>query len=237
MKTTKFFAFLLVVLFAGFAFSQSIYASEGRITVNGAGSVSLAPDFITLRLGVSTERSTPQEALLENNRTTAAVIAEVKANGVADDDIATDNFTLSSVLEWNNNRSTVSGYRITNTVTVTIRDLDAAGNIIGAAVSAGANISASISFGAADTTEAYNQALTLAVQDAAAKAQTLASALGVSIASVYSVVELSGFSAPIAMARTAMSMPMAAGEADWGVPIEAGNITITARVEIIYNIQ
>ena len=234
MKKIKFFAFLLVLL-VGFAFSQSVYASEGRITVNGAGSVSLEAEFITLRIGVSTERTAPQEALLENNRATAAVIAALKAHGVDEGDIATDNFTLSPTWDWERSSGTISGYRISNTVSAVIRNIDAAGDIIGAAVAAGANVTASISFGAADTTEAYNQALALAVQDAAAKAQTLANALNVSIASIHSVTELSGFNAPM-MTRAAAPM-LVAESADWGVPIEAGNITVTARVEIIYNIR
>ena len=207
----------------------------GSINVSGSGAVSVAPEFATVRLGVTTVNEQPAAALLENNRAMDAVITAVRAFGVAEDDIATANFSIHEVRDWQDWHEIV-GHSVNNNVTVTVRNIDQVGEIIGAAVAAGANMSGGVTFGISDSSVAYNQALALAVQNARSKANALASALGVSITGVAHVNENFGFHMPVARAEMAMATP-AMMDMGWGVPIEAGDLTVTANIHVTFNIS
>jgi len=232
MRKTKLFAALLAVVLVGAIFAQPVFAAEpATIMVTGSGAVSVAPDFATVRLGAVTENAQPGVALRENNVLVASIIRVVREFDIADEDIRTANFFLSEVRDrdW----IAVIGHRVTNTVTVIIRDIDQVGEIIGAAIEAGATVSGGVSFGIADSSEAYNQALALAVQNANSKAGAIAGALNMSIDGVVAVTEMGGMHMPVTMARAEMALADSAG---WGVPIEAGDLTVTANVQIVFAI-
>jgi len=233
MKKSKLFVALLSVMLMGAIFAQPVFAAEpSTITVTGTGAVSVTPDFATVRLGVTTENPQPGIALTENNARVAAVIAAIRALGIDAEDIRTANFTITDVRDAN--WVHIIGHRVNNTVTVTIHDIDQVGDIIGAAIAAGATVSGGVSFGITDSSEAYNLALALAVQNANSKGRAIAAALGANIDSVVAVVEMGGMHMPVAMAR--QEMAFAADSAGWGVPIEAGDLTVTANVQITFSI-
>jgi len=235
MKKSKLFMALLATLFATLVFALPLQAAEPpTITVNGTGAVSIAPDIATINLGVSTQHDNPQRALADNSRQTTAVIAAVRALGIDDDDIRTSNFFIDPVFgfDW----VEITGYRVTNTITVTLRDIDKIGDVLGAGVAAGANVSHGISFGVADSTAAYNQALALAIQNAQGRAQAMATALDTRITGLVSVIEVSGWHMPVSRAHFGAGMMVAEMDAVAGVPIEAGDLIVTANVQIIYAI-
>ena len=230
--TTMVAAFLL----AGLIFAQPLQADElSTITVNGTGTVSMAPDIATVSLGVSTQDANPREALAENNILTTAVIDVLLELGIDKDDIRTAHFFIDPVfgMDW----TTITGYRVSNTITVTLRDIDIVGDVLGVAVAAGANISHGVTFGISDSTEAYEQALVLAIQSAQRKAHAMAIALDTEIIARVSVVELAGIHMPTMHRSFGGAVAMEADMMAWGgVPIEAGDLTITANVQIVYSV-
>jgi len=235
MKKLKLFMALLATLFATLIFALPLHAAEPTtLTVNGTGAVSIAPDIATVNLGVSTQHTNPQRALAENNTQTTAVIAALRALDIDEDDIRTSNFFIDPVFgfDW----VEVTGYRVTNTIMVTVRDIDQIGDVLGAGVSAGANISHGISFGVSDSAAAYNQALALAIQNAQIRAAAMADALDTRITGMVSVVEVGGMHMPISRAHFGMAMAVAEADVAASVPIEAGDLIITANVQIIYTI-
>jgi hypothetical protein len=132
------------------------------------------------------------------------------------------------------------GYNVTNTVSVVVRNLDLVGDVIGTGVAAGANMSHGIHFSLENPHALYLDALAIAVQDAAAKGRVIATALNTSVANVVSVYETSSWWAPVARADFDMAPMMemaAAGDAGWGVPIQSGDLTVTARVEVVYALR
>src|SRR4051794_17645461 len=118
------------------------------ITVTGQRTATVKPDTATVQLGVSVPRPTANAALQQANKSAAALIAALKAAGVADDDIATSN--LSIWPQYDN--SQVTGYTASNTVSAKVRDIDRTGPVIDAAAeAAGDDISISgVSFGLSD---------------------------------------------------------------------------------------
>lgn len=198
-----------------------------QITVVGNGEVKVTPDMATVQIGAQTDGATSQEALNANNTQVAAIIAKLKELGIAEADIQTANFSISP--RYDTNGQTVTGYQVSNTVSVTIRNLSQAGTLLDEVVKVGANQVYGISFDVADRTALENQARDKALENAKAKAQQLATAAGGSIGQVLVVTETIG-GGPV--------FPMAArADVAAGVPVQAGQQTVSLQVQVTYQLQ
>jgi uncharacterized protein YggE len=195
------------------------------ITVTGSGSVRGAPDRADFSFGVETQGATSGEALDANSAAVQKVIDAVKGAGVADDDIQTQQVTVTP--RYAENGQEIVGYSATNSVNATIRDLAQAGAVVEAAVAAGANQVYGPTFSISDQTGLYADALEKALDDARSKATTIAGAAGVSLGSIVSVVEGGQVGPPV---------PMAAEAADASVPIEVGQQEIVATLTVTFAI-
>lgn len=207
---------------------------KNLVTVSGSGKVTLKPDLASAQLGVSTTASTAAEAQSKNNELMEAVLASVKANGVAENDIETSYLNLREVYNYDKSPAVVVGYAMENTITVKVRALDALGKVISDAVAAGATSTNGISFSVADTTEAYRQALAAALSDAAAKAKAVADAAGATLVAVPVSVSETSYSAAAVEAPRAESL--AASDSMTPVPVSTGEITVIANVSAQYEI-
>jgi len=212
-------------------------ADAPTISVSGTGSITARPDIATITLGVETRHANAQNAIEQNNTAMSNVLAAILATGISEDDIATRNFSLHQNFNWSAVGTRINdGYSVSNTLSITVRNLDNVGEVIGTAVNAGANISHGIQFSIEDSSALYLQALAIAVRDAAAKADAIAGALGSSIDVVMSVTETNTWAAPTSWGD--FDMGLVASEAADGarmhVPIQAADLTITARVNVIY---
>lgn len=156
------------------------------ITVQGQGTASAKPDLVTLSLGVQTTGKTAMEALALNSEQMGGVIHAIQAAGIEEKNIQTSGISLYPVYE---DRSLVQpgeqreivGYRASNSVSVTVYDIDKAGSVLDVAIDAGANQVGGVNFGLSDTDAVVTNALIDAVENARAKAQTIADTLGVKL--------------------------------------------------------
>jgi len=211
---------------------------EGRsIHVTGSGSVVGEPDIATLNLGVSVEKAAVEEAREAAASAMTAVIESLKANDIAEKDIQTDNFSIYPQYDYTDNGRVLRGYRVNNTVSAKVRELESLSDIIDDAAGAGGDIVVvnSIQFMIEDSTPLQTQARALAVKNAEAKAQTLAEAGGVTLGKPITITEMSaGGGPPIAFAESAA---LAADSARSSTPIEAGELTVTVNVTVVYEIE
>ncbi len=203
-----------------------------EITVQGTGAVSRAPDMAEMRLGVVTEAADAAAAMARNGAAMTAVIAALRAGGIAEADIRTTAIDLSP--QWRrdgDNPPQVVAFRASNSVAVTVADLDALGGLIDAAIAAGANQTGGIRFGLADEAEAEaaDAARRRAVADARHKAEILAEAAGHGLGAVLDIRE--GGAPPVPGPMAEMSFARAA---DAGTPVAAGELAIRATVTIRY---
>jgi uncharacterized protein YggE len=118
----------------------------------------------------------------------------------------------------------IVGYVASNTVTATIKRIGDAGDIVDAAVEAGANQVSGPNLLASDQDAAYRNALKAAVADARGKAEALASASSSTLGKITAIVEGGG----------AIPMPLAAGAKDSSAPIEPGTQQIEATVSVTF---
>jgi uncharacterized protein YggE len=199
-------------------------ASAGGITVVGTGSVSVVPDRAGFTFGTVSQARTAAAALAASADGLKRIVAALRQAGVAGADIQTSEVSLSPRMDENG--SAVVGYTATNSVTVTVRKLGNAGDVIDAAVGAGANQVYGPNLLAADQKAAYANALKAAIAEARSKAQTLASSTGISLGRITAINE-GGGPEPVFSATAAK---------DSAVPIEPGTQEIQATVSMTFAI-
>jgi uncharacterized protein YggE len=207
-------------------------ATLRQITVIGEGTVSASPDMAQINLGVQVTATTVSAAIQQSRDTMDAVIAQLKAAGIAKKDIQTSDYSIMPQRNpGSNNSNEFTGYQVTNMVLVTIRDLSQVGPVLDQAVQAGANNVSNISFGFSDPTKLQLQALDQAMADAQSRADELAKSSGVQRGDVLTISET--------IASNLAPRPgMVAVQAERvSVPIQPGSSEIHAQVQVVYAIQ
>lgn len=200
-----------------------------QITVVGNGETTGTPDTATVQLGVQTSADSAQQALSANNTEMQALIAKLKELGVAESDIQTSNISIYP--RYNPDGQGINGYDATNSVSVTIRNISQTGELLDQVVQAGANNVGGISFSVDDPSALEQQARDAAIANARQRAEAMAQAVGGSIGQVLSITENIGSAPPI---------PLAVGRAEAAadaVPIQPGEQTVAAQVQITYELQ
>ncbi len=147
------------------------------LTVNGDGAASAAPDIADIQLGVETIDEDPKAAIDDNTSAMDSVIEALIDLEVAEDDIQTRSFNMWVEQIYDEDGPTGEfRYHVVNQITVRVRDIDMTGDVLGAALGAGANNVRGISFGVEDTQALEEAARDAAVDNAVAKAEQLAGA-------------------------------------------------------------
>lgn len=176
------------------------------LNLSAYGETRVAPDMATINLGVTTEGATAQAAMQANASRMNQVMAALKRGGFAAKDIQTSQLSVEPQYAYEPNQPPkLTGYRASNIVTLTVRDLARLGAAVDATVAAGANQMGGISFGLSDPTAAENAAREKAVGALAAKAEVYARATGHRVLRLVSMSEGGGYSPPPPIPMVAMA--------------------------------
>ena len=206
------------------------------ITVVGEGKVSIEPDTARATIGVETVSPTVQEASTENRTTLEAVLAALQEQGIAEEDIQTSGFSIYAERygpEGPLPEDQVN-YRVSNNVLVIIRDLDTVGEVLDAAVNAGANNIYGVEFSLDDPSIVESDARSQAIEDAKAKAEDLASLTGVTVGGVVSVSEVIGGTGGFYAGNfSEVSRGLGGGG---GAPIAPGQLELVMQLQVVYEI-
>jgi hypothetical protein len=167
------------------------------LNLSAYGETKITPDMASITLGVMTEGRTAAEALSANATRMNAVMAALKKGGIAEKDIQTSGLNLNPQYRYVQNEAPqLTGYQVSNQVTVVVHDLKKLGSAVDATVSAGANQVNGIAFGLEDPTAAENAAREAAVKALGAKADLYARATGYRLLRLVSLSEGGGYVAP-----------------------------------------
>ncbi len=210
--------------------------TEKTVRVSGTGIVAGDPDLVVLSIGVSVERDSVKQARTEAAEAMAGVIESLKSNGLLDEDIQTQHFSIHQQYDYSKGRREFRGYNVTNTVSAKIRDLDTVGNVIDDAAEAGGDLVEinSIQFTIDDPTSLKMQARVAAMGDAQTKAQTLATEGGVTLGKPISISESGDYYPPVPVN---LEFAFAADAAAVETPIQSGQLQITVTVNVVYEIE
>ena len=226
---------------------ESMPAGVATVSVSGHGEVIVPPDTASVSIGIDVIQPTLAEAQEQATAQAAALIEALKAAGIADEDIQTEYFSVNILRDYDADAAVgttpdseiadptqISGFEILNQLQVTVRDTDMLGDLLDAAVNAGANSINGVTFYVDDRTAAASEARRLAVEDARTKAEELAAAAGLTLGSVVSIAE--GSVSPIPS-----PMPAGAGGdmamAEAAVPVQPGTSTVAVDVSITFELR
>jgi uncharacterized protein len=181
--------------------------------------------------GVTTRAKTAKEASDADAKAMAAVLAALQAAGIEQKDVQTSRFSIAPVYAspGPNMEQRLTGFSVSNQVSVTIRQIDKVGDILDRLVTAGANDAGNVEFLHADPSKTLDRAREAAMADARRKAELYARAAGLPLGGVAWVTEDS--SAPVFRAKVAMHAAMPAS-----VPIAAGEDTLQVRITVGFEI-
>jgi uncharacterized protein len=153
--------------------SDESLVNLSTLSITSTSTTEVRPDRLSVSVGVETNGTTAQEAVSQNANLTVQVLTALRGLGITEDRIETSSYSVSPIYEFIppaeqciqiyppppgcETRQDIIGYRATNTVTVTldvpffrvatesVPDVNA-GQVIDAAVGAGANRVDSVTF-------------------------------------------------------------------------------------------
>lgn len=201
-----------------------------NITVVGNGSVAGTPDTASVDIGVETRGDTAADALTENTTQVNEMLERMQDLGIDEKDIQTSNFSIYA--EYNRDGDQIVGYNVNNTVSVKIRDLTSAGELLDQVVQVGANRIYGISFYVDEPAELQAQARDAAIADARAKAERMAQQSGATLGEVLTITENVG--SPIEPVLYAETAQAAVGGA---VPIQAGEQAFNVNIQVTFALR
>ena len=230
MRSASLLAILALLLSAP-AHAESDFPPA--ISVTGEASISVPPDLALVDAGVASDAKTAREASEANNNAMTKVLAALKAANVDPKDIRTSRLSLQPQYAPNRSgASPVVGYRVSNRVTVRIRDVTKLANVIDTLVGAGANDIGNVSFEVSQASKLLDDAREKAVADARRKAEIYAKAAGVALGQPLSIAE-SGAPQPVFHAKMMRNAPMATTP----TPVEQGEETLSVSVAVTWQIK
>ena len=232
----KMFAMLLCLAILALGTGAAL-ADGTKLSVTGSGTVLVESDLAIVTVGVQETSKDVLEAQSTVNEKIAAIKQALLDAGVEESEINTDSINIYANYDYSDNTEVIVGYTARNSLSVRTTDMDNVGSLIDAAFVAGANTLDNVQFTVQDDTQAREQALTMAVEDARRKADVLASAAGLQVASIESISE-GGVSVYDSMRNYAADTVMAAKESgSAGTLVQAALVSVDAMVSMEFELQ
>jgi uncharacterized protein YggE len=219
----------LAVTAAPLAAQMPMPRQPHQIVITAQGQVEVTPDRARVTLGVETEAQTAQEAAQANAATQARIIEAARRAGIPAASIRTTGYNVAPKQQYIPETRTwrVDGYQVTNLVVITVEPVAKVGEVIDAALTAGANRVAGLSFEVKDPTAARERAMTQAVERSRREAEIAAKAAG---GEVLGLLELNVNSYDEAPRPMLMEMARMSAEKAADTPISEGTQSVTVSV-------
>jgi len=202
------------------------------ITVSGVGEANAVPDMVEIDVGVSVLADTVQDATNTAAERAEAVMSALKASGITVEDVTTTEYSIRPEYDYSENKQRLMGYRVSNTVRATHRDITATGPLLDSISSAGGDETRvnGLSFGVADETSLLADAREAAWNDARSKAEQLATLSGHTLGKAVSITET--VQGPVVPMPRMLAADMATSERA-STPIQPGtsSVKVTLQVE------
>lgn len=202
---------------------------QNTMEVYGSGVVKVKPDIAIVTLGVITENENLQIAQKENSIITNNVIDSLKKMGIEEKDIQTKSYSIQKVYDYIEGKRVFRGYKVSNYLSVTIREIEQTGLIIDTAVENGANNVGNIEFKLQNPKSYYRKALDIAIKDVIIKAQGIGKTLRVKVNTIpREIIEERYNYRPIFRAPYEK-------DGETVTPIKLGQIEISASIKAIFS--
>jgi uncharacterized protein YggE len=191
----------------------------------GSGTTTMRPDRGTISFSTHGIGDTLLEAQNQASQAMAALISRLHADGVPGIEMQTNGVNGFK-------RSNVAGYAANQSLTVTVRDVSKIGKLLADGAATGAQATSGVDFSATDMRRSYDDALSVAIGDARAKAEAAAKAAGLHVSGVVSVDETQQ-SQPYYGVQYSAAAPVAEGAVR--VPVKRGTQQVSAQVTVVFS--
>lgn len=202
-------------------------------SVTGEGKISVSPDIAVVNVGVTSQGASVKLVQQDLNSKINAVSGSIKKLGVDEKDIQTSNYSIYPNYDYQSGGQRVTGYQASSNLTIKVRDIDNANNVIDAATTNGANQVGGISFEVDDKTKAQNEAREIAIAQAREKAENAARVADFKLGRIINYSEsFGGEPRPLYMLEKAVGAPDASVPTD----LEPGSAEIQVVVTLSFQI-
>ena len=221
--------------------SQTTMNKQSSFDVSGTGEITTAPDRAVVSVGVQVTDDTVTKVQDKGNLIIKKVTQDIQKLGIDAGDIKTTNYSLYPTYDYRSGTQRITGYTLSVTVNVTIKDFSNINQVVDTATADGANQVGGVSFtlSEAKQLDVENQAREQAVKHAKEKADSLARISGIKLGKIINVMENGNNPIPRPMVyfdkAQANSAPMAGGLGA-GAPtdVQPGSTTFTMTVTLSY---
>lgn len=228
--------------------SKYMYSGPTSITVTGVGEVFAKPDIATFSFTVTAQADDAVTAQNDAESKMKAITDYLKEAGVQDKDVKTEYYNLSPRYDYGNGvctqfgcppqeEPTLIGYEVSQNVSIKVRNIDQAGELISQVGGKGAMNVSGLSFTIDDDEALKDEARAAAIDDAKARAEVLAEKLGARIVRMNGFWEEQGGGYPIPYGADMMMAKEDAAQSVRAANLPTGENTITSRVNISYEIK
>ncbi|MEI7474405.1 MAG: SIMPL domain-containing protein [bacterium] len=225
----------LTMIFTAITAKAQPPAPDNRAFVNvqGTAKENYPPDTANITFAIEVNSKDVKQATQKNAQASEKVINAVKKyiDTTKGEKIKTSNYNVTPSYDYNknSNRNTITGYTVTNQITVTSKRIKNAGEIIDTAIENGANRVDNLSFSLEDDQNFATALIKKATIEAYSNAQATAEALGYKVNGVKDITVSTSRQQPYA--SNIYFEAKKASVAGYSTPIEAGDTTVNALVQ------
>ena len=210
--------------------------------VNASSTITrdINPNYAEISISVETKNKEADVAAKENAETSSNVVSTLKSllDVKKGDTIETVNYNLEPQYQYKDGKSNLTGYKVSNTVKVKMRDVKSVSAVIDEAMKSGANRVANLHFGYDEEGVLCNELYAKATKNAFSQAQSVAKAIGSEVTGARSINTSCHIEGQSSNFRYYKNMAMeASGAADSSTPIEARTLKIRATIDGTFNIK
>ncbi len=230
--------------------------TTNTISFNGEGKVSAIPNIAEVGFSIVTEAATSKAAQDSNSAKSQKIVNFLKQQSVSDKDVKTSGYNvypqysntykpcpviensgvqtmMAPAYPCDTGTQKITGYQVTQSFDIKVRDLNNVGSILDGLVAQGANQVNNLGFQIENQEQLKDRARQMAIQDADQKAKTLQSQLNIRLGKVINFSE-SGNGYPYPYMLEAKTM----GSRDSTAPsVPTGENEITVDVTVTYQIR
>lgn len=230
--------FIFALVFAAMAGRPAAAAQQEpnpsvpTIVTTGEATIHRAPDQAFVSVSVETRAKLPRDAQKQNADAMSAVQQKLTEAGISKEAIRTTGYSIQQEFDFSNGRRVPRDYFAHNGIEIRLDGVERVGEILDLVVQAGATSVLGVRFDVKDRTLLERDVLMHAVEDARARADSLAAGAG---RTVDRVIRIDDTRQPRIVPQPMMMRAQAADSAQ--TPVDPGLIEIHAQVTLTVSIK
>ncbi len=224
---------LAVFLLVEIVHVSSTAATTNTVSFNGEGTVSATPDMAMISASIVTQASDSKTAQEQNSKKSQTVNDFLKKQGIDEKDIKTTGYQIYPQYYYSGSDQRITGYQVTQSYDIKVRDLAKVSAVLDGLVSAGANQVTNMGLQIDNHDKLLAEAREKAIEDAKKKANELKGQVGINLGRIVNFSE-NGGTYPIPMYAYDKAQGMGGGG---GPEISIGQNEITVTVTLTYQIK